>query len=129
MAATYFKTLAPSGEVRSAGTHVPPRREGKELSEVPDGSLEVMKEIGFGMSTNKMHKVTTKMVDWADIVVVAGNIVAGPLPSYVAHSEKLTKWNVPDPGYGQISFEGARDAIIERVKKLAESLKRDDRPR
>jgi len=36
---------------------------------------------------------------------------------------KLETWDVPDPGYGQISIEAARDMILKDVKQLAEKLK------
>src|SRR3990167_6620090 len=50
-------------------------------------------------------------------------VSGGSIPEYLKNSVKLETWDVPDPGYGQISIEAARDMILKYVKQLAEKLK------
>lgn len=81
-----------------------------------------MKEIGFDMSAQEVHQLTPEMVDLADRVIVMGDTPGGPLPDFLASSPKLQSWDVPDPGYGEISHKGARDMIAERVAVLAREI-------
>ena len=120
MAGTLFKSLVPDSEVTTAGVF--PERAGERLENVGRRAIELMKEIGFDMSANVISKLTPEMVGAADKIILMGAIPGGPVPSYLKESPKLETWDVPDPGYGQISFAGARDMVVEHVKQLAARL-------
>jgi len=117
MAGTIFKSIVPDADVMTAGVY--PARAGERLSDVWPKAISVLKDIGFDMSSNAISKLTPAMVEAADHVVLMGAIPGGPIPDYLENSPKLETWDVPDPGYGQISVEGARDIILEKVKQLA----------
>ena len=82
-----------------------------------------MKELGFDMSANSITQLTKEMVEAADKIILVGPIPGGPVPEYLKDSAKLETWDVPDPGYGQISIEAARDMISKYVKQFAEKSK------
>lgn len=77
---------------------------------------------GIDMSNAVMHRLTPNMVDEADIVVLVGPTEGGPLPEFLIERADRREWGVPDPGYGSISFEGARDRIELKALSLAEEL-------
>lgn len=122
MAEAMLKARMPGIEIRTAGTLVPPSREGELVSSVSQKPIEAMREIGYDISGCVMHRLTSGMVDWADRVILMGPTPGGPLPEFLAASPKLERWDIPDPGYAQISHNGARDMILEKVNVLASEL-------
>lgn len=117
IAGTVFAARMPSAEVKTAGTLAD--YDGKQLAEVSKTGIELMREIGYDMSSNVIIKLTPDMVEWADKVIVMGSTPGGPLPEYLKQSPKLETWDVPDPGYSHISVSDARDLIVEKVQALA----------
>jgi SanA protein len=115
MAGTMFKSFVPYADVHTAGTIAD--KAGKLVSDVTNEGVVAMREIGFDMRSNTITKLTPKMVEDADTVILIEPILGGPVPEYLKHSPKLEKWTVPDPGYRQITYEGARD-MMKKVKYL-----------
>ena len=115
-----FRSLVPRAEVMTAG--VIASRAGELVSHVANEITVVMAELGLDMSSNVIRKLTPAMVEAADRVILMGPVAGGPIPDYLKNSSKLETWNIPDPGYAQISAEGARDMILEKVRKLADQL-------
>lgn len=116
MAGTVHKALVPTDVVTTAGVYAD--YAGKKLSAVPQGSIESMRELGYDMSENVITQLTTQLVDDADKVVLMGAVPGGPIPEYLKASPKLETWDVPDPGYDQISVPGARDMTIAKVREM-----------
>lgn len=122
MAATLLKSIAPNIEVSSAGTIVPPEREGRLVSEVSTKGVAVMREAGFDTGANVIRRLTPEMVETADKVILMGPTPGGALPEYLNTSPKLEEWDIPDPGYGHITHTEARDMILNRVQRLVLEL-------
>lgn len=122
MAATFLNSLSSGVEVRSAGTLTPTHREGQLISTITQAGIDAMAAVGHDMSKALMHRLTPEMVAWADKVVVMGETPGGPLPDFLAHSPKLERWDVPDPGYGHIEITEARDMIFEKVRKMLSTV-------
>ena len=120
MAGIMFKSMVPSADVATAG--VLAARAGQRLATVSPTVVTLMQERGFDVSSNMITRLTPEMVEAADRVILMGAIPGGPVPEYLRSSSKLEVWNVPDPGYGQISLGDARDVIFDKVKKLAVEL-------
>ena len=122
MAAAFLHERAPETTIRTAGTLTPPEREGRPVSDVTPNSVAAMKEKGIDIREARMHRLTKEMVDEANLVVLVGPTLGGPLPGFLAKREGLREWGVPDPGYGVIPFEQARDLIEAKVEALAREL-------
>jgi protein-tyrosine-phosphatase len=120
MAETFLRRLLPELEVASAGTMVPPDNEGKKVAEVSPSTIDVMKAYGFDMGTATINQLTPEMVHSADKIVLVGPTPGGPLPPYLSSSTKLETWDVPDPGYGHVTKEEARDMILTRINDILE---------
>lgn len=101
---------------------VPAECENQLLSEASTRGIDAMHEIGIDMSSQRRHQLTPAMLEWADRVILMGPTPGGPLPEFLEASPKLTMWNVPDPGYQQISHVDARDMIKGLVEDFAKSL-------
>lgn len=121
MAATMLKHLSLETEVFAAGTIVPPEREGKAVSTISQKGSTVMFEIGLDMTKNIVRGLTPQMIEDADRVIVMGP-TSNPLPEYLHTSPKLEKWDVPDPGRGDITHADARDIIQSKIKDLVKEL-------
>lgn len=121
MAGTMFKSFVPDAEVMTAG--VIADNAGKAVSEVTEKGITLMRELGFDMSLNRITQLTPKMVEEADKIILMGSVPGGPIPEYLQNSPKLETWDVPDPGYAQITLAGARDMILERVKQLVSRIR------
>jgi len=117
MAGEFFKRLAPNAEVRTAGTLA--LQSGKRLDDIAPATVGIMRELGYEISDNPITRITPAHVEWADKIVLVGPTPAGPAPAYLAQSPKLETWDVPDPGWDQISLEGARDMVLQKVTELA----------
>lgn len=122
MAAAFLHERAPEIEVRTAGTLTPPQHEEKAVAVVTPNSVAAMKEKGIDISEARMHRLTKEMVDEADLVILVGPTLGGPLPDFLVKRDGLREWGVPDPGYGVIPFEEARDLIEAKVEALAGEL-------
>jgi len=122
MAEAFLRRLRPDVEIETAGTLVPPWREGKPLSSIPGGSIETMKDIGYDIGAQVMNHLTKEMVERADRLVLVGPTLGALPPPYFRNDSRLEEWGVPDPGYGAISHEGARDLIREKVDAFAKTL-------
>ncbi len=122
MAAAFLKRMMPEAEVSSAGTIVPPDREGTLVSDVSSKGSAVMQAVGLDIASNVIRKLTPQMIDAADMVILVGPTPGGPLPDFLEESPKLITWDVPDPGYAQVTHEVARDMILERVTQLVQKL-------
>ena len=120
MAEAFLRRLLPELEVASAGTMVDENYEGRRVAEVSPETVALMKAYGFDMGEATISKLTPEMVHRADKVVLMGPTPGGPLPEYLASSPKLEQWNVPDPGYGHITKEEARDRILSHVNDILE---------
>ncbi|MDB5238599.1 MAG: Protein-tyrosine-phosphatase [Candidatus Kaiserbacteria bacterium] len=120
MAATIMRALRPDIEVVSAG--VMAENAGDMVSDVSEKGIEVMKELGYDMSHNKISQLEPQMVDAAERVILMGELPESAAPDYLKNSPKLETWDVPDPGYGHITHAAARDMILEKVKDLAERV-------
>ena len=116
MAGTMLKSFVPTADVKTAG--VLAKYAGKAVSEVTEEGIIAMKELGFDMSLNRITQLEPTMLEGADKIILMEPIVGGPIPEYLKNSPKLETWKVPDPGYGQITTAGARDMILEKVKRL-----------
>lgn len=107
----------------SAGTKIsgPEQPIGELMPQIQE-VLDVMKEEGLDVSMAVRNQLTEAMVENADKVVA---IIEDEeeLPEYVAHSGKLTRWNVPDPKGKDLEFtRSVKDQIRERINVMAHSL-------
>lgn len=121
-AGTVFKSLMPEAEVQTAG--ILAEHAGETLAQVSKRAVAVMQEAGFDVSSNLITKLTPQMVERADKAILMGPIPGGPVPEYLLESPKLETWDVPDPGYGQIGHNEARDMIIEKVHELVTRIQK-----
>ncbi len=78
-------------------------------------AIEVMKERGIDISTQKSKKLTPDMVKRADMVITMGCIDSCPY----SPPEKTIEWNIPDPkGKEKAVFAQVRDMIENHIKEL-----------
>jgi len=103
----------------SAGTKLskPEKKTLKSLLPGTENVITAMKEEGVDLSDAKRRKVTKKMVNRADMVfLVVGD--DDPVPDYVSQSQKVVRWDVPDPKGESLDFtRKVRDIIKEKVLK------------
>lgn len=78
--------------------------------------VEVMKERGIDISTNRPKMLTIQMVNEADLVVTMGCSVDSvcPAPMIARMQKKLLEWNLDDP----------KGQPIERVRQIADEIDR-----
>ena len=117
MAGAFFKRLVPGADVRTAGTLA--LQSGEQLQYAAPHTIEIMRELGCELSGNHVTRITPELVEWADKVVLVGPTPGGAPPTYLLQSPKLETWDVPDPGWDQISLEGARDMVLQKVTEFA----------
>jgi protein-tyrosine-phosphatase len=115
MAEALFKKYVKGDyEVSSAGTKL----SGEEcaLIDIPLAGtvIDVIKEEGIDVSQNHRNQLTEEMFDKADKVVLVVDD-ADPVPEYVLGSDKVTRWNIPDPK--GTSLERHRE-ILNQIKEL-----------
>ena len=121
MAEAFFLRNAPEHEAMSAGVSVTDENEGKPISVITEKVIECMEEVGLEVASQVMNKVTPEQVAHADKVVSMVSIET--LPSFVVDSGKLELWSVPDAGGTDMErHREIRDAVLERVESLTESL-------
>ena len=72
--------------------------------------IEVMRERGFNLSSNKPKMLTTQMIEAADYVVTMGCSVESvcPKPLIAKMGKKLVGWHIDDP----------KGKPIEEVRKI-----------
>lgn len=76
--------------------------------------IDVMRERGFNLSSNKPKMLTTKMIEDADYVVTMGCSVESvcPKPLLVKMEKKLVDWHIDDP----------KGKPIEEVRKISSQI-------
>ena len=76
--------------------------------------IEVMKERGFNLASNKPKMLTTQMIEDADYVVTMGCKVEDvcPKPLIVKMEKKLVDWHIDDP----------KGKPIEEVRKIRSTI-------
>jgi protein-tyrosine-phosphatase len=86
--------------------------------------IEVMKERGFNLASNKPKMLTIQMIDEADYVVTMGCSVERvcPKPLIVKMEKKLLDWHIDDPKGKPI--EDVRKIRGEIESKVLDLLKR-----
>ncbi|MBV9159335.1 MAG: low molecular weight phosphatase family protein [Candidatus Kaiserbacteria bacterium] len=120
MAEAFMRADAPEIDIASAGVYAD--HAGECLKDVPENPVDLMKDAGFDIGNARITQLTPQMIEGADMVILTGPVPRAPLPQYLADSPKLEAWDVPDPGYEQISQEDARDLIQKKVRGLAARL-------
>jgi protein-tyrosine-phosphatase len=122
MATTFLRSALPDIQVTSAGTIVPDERHGKMVSEISIKGVNVMKELGHDTSKNIVQRINQTLVDEADMVIIMGPMKNTILPEYLEGSPKLIRWNIPDPGMGDIVHADARDLIKAKIDELVAEI-------
>ena len=76
--------------------------------------VQVMKERGFNLASNKPKMLTTQMIEDADYVVTMGCKVEDvcPKPLIVKMEKKLVDWHIDDP----------KGKPIEEVRKIRSTI-------
>ena len=86
--------------------------------------VQVMKERGLDIDTNRPKNLTTKMIDDASLVVTMGCSIeeACPRPMLAQMQKKLMGWNLEDPKGKPIEkVRLIRDEIERKVAELSAS--------
>jgi arsenate reductase len=88
--------------------------------EVNPRVVQVMREKGIDLSTNKPKLVTNQMVREADMIIVMGCSAEGFCPAPMLH--KVIDWGIEDPKGKPIEkVREIRDEIENRVRMLLNS--------
>ena len=86
--------------------------------------IEVMRERGFNLSSNKPKMLTPQMIEDADYVVTMGCSVDSvcPKPLLIKMKKKLIDWHINDPkGKPVEEIRKIRDQIENQVIQLLNS--------
>ena len=112
MAEAFAKTYGKGGiEAVSAGT-----MPAKEVNSIV---VQVMREKGIDLSTNKPKLITNQMVQEADRIIVMGCSAEGFCPAPLLN--KVVDWGIEDPKGKPIEkVREIRDEIERRVRLLSE---------
>jgi protein-tyrosine-phosphatase len=108
----FRRAAAGRHEARSAGSW------GDPTTEIHQGVLEALAEVGIDASDHVPQKVNDDLIDWSDVVVSTceGACPAAPDKRYVA-------WELPDPiGQRVDDVRPLRDDVERRVAALADEL-------
>ena len=100
----FLREYAPKFKVLSAGT--------KPKSQLNPTVVEVMKEIGIDITTQKPKELTEEMIS-SSITVNMGCMDRESCPSLFV--KDVMNWNVPDP----------KDKEIEQVRKIRDQIKNE----
>jgi len=78
------------------------------------GVVEVMKERGFDLSTNRPKLLTMEMVNASDLVITMGCSIEEvcPAPMIAKMQKKLVDWNLEDP----------KSRRIEKVREVSNEI-------
>jgi arsenate reductase (thioredoxin) len=111
----FFRKYAPSQyKAISAGT--------KPVSQINPSAIEVMREVGIDISSQKSKDITGDVIQNAAIIVNMGCMGKESCPTLFLHN--LIDWNIEDPkGKSVDQVREIRDEIERRVKDLVTSLK------
>jgi protein-tyrosine-phosphatase len=89
-------------------------------------TMEIMKEMGIDISSQKSKGFNDLAVKEFDMVVTLG---CGDVCPFVPAKEHI-EWKIDDPKGKEIgAFRMVRDQIKDKVKKLAESIIRNEKGR
>jgi arsenate reductase len=110
----FFRKYAPSQyKAISAGT--------KPVSQINPSAIEVMREVGIDISSQKSKDITGDVIQNAAIIVNMGCMGKESCPTLFLHN--LIDWNIEDPkGKSVDQVREIRDEIERRVKDLVTSL-------
>jgi protein-tyrosine-phosphatase len=98
-------------EATSAGT--------MPTNEVNPVVVQVMREKGIALSTNKPKLITREMVQDADTIIVMGCSAEGFCPAPLLN--KVVDWGIEDPKGKPIEkVREIRDEIERKIRKLAD---------
>jgi arsenate reductase (thioredoxin) len=92
----------------------------------PDGRVhpqvvEVMRELGIDLSDRRPQRLTTELVQQADVVVTMG---CGDACPYIP-GKRYLDWDLPDPARLPVDdVRAIRDDIAQRVEGLVDELDR-----
>ncbi len=115
MAKGFYNALAARTRAESAGTEPAER--------VSRRAIEVMREKGIDISSEKPKLLTQEMVESARKVVTMGCLSKESCPFFLVDSGKLEDWALPDPkGKSLEEFRRVRDEIEMRVRKLVKEM-------
>jgi len=95
----------------------------RPASKIDEKAVEVMKEIGIDITTEKPKALTIKMVEEADVVITmgCGADVCPVVP------KRVEEWKIEDPAGKPIAkFREIRNEIRKRVENLIEGLNQTD---
>ncbi len=96
----------------------------KPSGKIADSAEEVMKEVGIEISSQKSKGFNDLNIKEFDIVITLG---CGDVCPFIPAKEHI-EWKIDDPkGKGIEYFRIVRDNIQGHVKKLAESISRNER--
>jgi arsenate reductase (thioredoxin) len=114
IAEAFFRKYAPKGYLAiSAGT--------RPAAEINPLAVEVMRELGIGISKQKSKVITDNMTRNADVRVNMGCIDKEACPTLFIHD--LIEWGIEDPKGKPIEkVREIRDEIEQRVRQLAADL-------
>ena len=119
MAEGFFRRYAPRGYAAlSAGT--------RSVSEINPLALQVMKEVGIDISSQRSKDLTEDMIRNATAVVNMGCMDNNFCPTL--YIPKLIDWGIDDPKGKPIEkVREIRDEIERRVRGLAAGLNKQDK--
>jgi protein-tyrosine-phosphatase len=87
-------------------------------------AMEVMKEVGIDISTNKPKMITNEMIDQASIIINMGCMDNDSCPSTL-FKKKMVDWGIEDPvGKPIDEVRRIRDIIKRKVSDLIITLEK-----
>lgn len=87
-------------------------------------AMEVMKEVGIDISTNKPKMITNEMIDQASIIINMGCMDNDSCPSKL-FKKKMVDWGIEDPvGKPIDEVRRIRDIIKRKVSDLIITLEK-----
>ena len=106
----FRRAAAGRHEARSAGS-----RPGTEIHQ---GVLEALAEVGIDASDHVPQKLNDDLIDWADVVVATCDDSCPVVPG-----KRYISWELPDPiGLAVEEVRPLRDDVERRVEELASEL-------
>jgi arsenate reductase (thioredoxin) len=118
MASAFFNKLSKKNKSIDAGTSVGD----EEGTRVNDLVIGCMKELGHDMAEKVQHQLTSKMVKWADKIIVLTE--KENLPDYV-DTKKVIFWKIEDAVDKSYEFHcKIRDEIKCRVENLVKEIEK-----
>lgn len=111
----FFRKYAPlQYKAISAGT--------KPVSQINPIAVEVMKEVGIDISSQKSKDITEDMMRNSNLIVNMGCMEKESCPTLFLHN--VLDWNIEDPKGKSIErVREIRDEIEQRVKVIVASIK------